>query len=69
MRHLLYLIFRCDGKFGKFGGTEHRQGKAEMGARRNNGRAKHLALPTIVASASLTTGMSKLIIFGPWSFE
>jgi len=23
MNHLLYLIFRCDGKFGRVGGTKH----------------------------------------------
>jgi len=47
---------------------------AEMGARTDDGRAKYLVLPMIVAckcmSASLATGMSKsMIFFGLWSFD
>jgi len=37
------------------------QEMAEMGARTDDGRAKYLVLPMIVASASLATGMSKLM--------
>ena len=28
MRHLLYLIFRCNEKFGKFRGTKHSEASA-----------------------------------------
>jgi len=60
MSHLLYLIFRCDGKFGRVGGTKHSHGVIDLPLHDKNGQPD-----TIEAKKNLTNRGCRLPLHTP----